>query len=178
MIIEDRGLRFPGILVVVWPEVCSRVLAPGVQPPDRSDLAPTLGLVLLTPRRPPLATGHVGHRVVVVVAWPRRVSHDTSRRPRYIGHANLTPKCDYMGLWMMEASLRKPTVSSGSSQRCSSECMWCRSLCICSAGQCRRTCSTVPSAVLQWVQVAVGARPILCMYVGMEVWCPQRRRER
>jgi len=45
----------------------------------------------------------------VVVAWPRR--------PHYTGHADRTPKVCSMGLYMTEAYLRKPTVSSGSSLR-------------------------------------------------------------
>ena len=71
----------------------------------------------------------------------------------------LTPQ----GLWggsleclykITEAALRKLIDSSGRSQRCSSACMWCVSLCVCSAGQCSRTCSNVPSELLQWGQLA------------------------
>jgi len=83
-----------------------------------------------------------------------------------------------LDLQMTEASLRKPTVDSGRSQRCSSACMLCASLCVCCAGQCRRTCSAEPSDLLQWGQLASGARPILCLYLGMEVRCPLRSRDR
>jgi len=74
--------------------------------------------------------------------------------------------------------LRKATTSPGCSQRCSSACISCASLCDRSAGQCNKIYSGVPSVFWQKVQLASAASPMRCLYVGSDVWWPQRNRAR
>ena len=46
------------------------------------------------------------------------------------------------------------------------------SLCVCSCGQSRRRCFTVPGLVPHIVHASVASSPILCLYAGTARWCP------
>jgi len=63
--------------------------------------------------------------------------------------------------------LEEPVISVGHSQRLSNACVWCAFLCVCSAGQCGRTCSVQVCGVNPCVFVvrdSVGGHA-QCMYV-------------